>query len=143
MEMIIRNANINDSAAIAEISKSYLGYDCTAEFVCNKLENLDNSREAVFVAAYGDDVLGFVHVEQYDTLYSETLANILGLAVRAEWRRQRVGSYLMGAAEAWAKDIGASGVRLNSGASRLGAHEFYRARGYNSEKQQIRFIKSF
>ena len=143
MEMIIRNANINDSAAIAEISKSDLGYDCTAEFVCNKLENLDNSREAVFVAAYGDDVLGFVHVEQYDTLYSETLANILGLAVRAEWRRQRVGSYLMGAVEDWAKDIGAAGVRLNSGASRLGAHEFYRARGYNSEKQQIRFIKSF
>ena len=30
-------------------------------------------------------------------------------------------------AEKWAKSIGAVGVRLNSGALRNGAHEFYRA----------------
>ena len=141
--MVIRKANINDSAAIAEISSCDLGYDCTAEFVEKKLEQLNSSREAVFVAECNDKVIGYIHVEKYDTLYSETLANILGLAVKAESRRNGAGSMLLDAAEGWAKDIGAVGVRLNSGGTRLGAHEFYCSRGYNSEKQQIRFIKSF
>ena len=44
-------------------------------------------------------------------------------------------------AEKWAKSIEAVGVRLNSGALRNGAHEFYRAIGYNLEKEQIRFLK--
>lgn len=141
--MVVRKANINDGVAIAKISSSDLGYDCTAEFVGKKLERLDKSREAVFVAECNENVIGYIHVEKYDTLYSETLANILGLAVKAERRRMGAGSLLLDAAESWAKDIGAVGVRLNSGGTRLGAHEFYRARGYNSEKQQIRFIKSF
>lgn len=29
-------------------------------------------------------VAGFIHIEKYDTLYFETMANILGLAVIAE-----------------------------------------------------------
>lgn len=49
----------------------------------------------------------------------------------------------MEAAENWAKEIGAKGVRLNSGASRTEAHAFYRHIGYTSEKQQIRFLKEF
>lgn len=141
--IIIRKACIDDCAAIAEISRSDLGYDCTAEFVRAKLQKQDTSRETVFVAVCENEVIGYVHIEKYDTLYSAPLANILGLAVSADNRRNGAGTMLMDAAEVWAKDIGAAGVRLNSGASRLGAHEFYRARGYNSEKQQIRFIKSF
>ncbi|MGN0586715.1 MAG: GNAT family N-acetyltransferase [Oscillospiraceae bacterium] len=141
--MIIRKADIYDNIAIAELSKSDLGYDCTAEFVRSKLEKLDESREAVFAAVCGDEVIGYVHVERYDTLYMETLANILGIAVRADFRRNGAGSLLIKAAESWARDMGAAGVRLNSGAERVGAHEFYRACGFNSEKQQIRFIKSF
>lgn len=142
-DIIIRKACIDDCAAIAEISRLDLGYDCTAEFVRSKLKKLDNEREAVFAAVCGNDVIGYVHVEKYDTLYSDTLANILGLAVKADSRRNGAGTMLMDAAESWARDIGAAGVRLNSGAERVGAHEFYRARGYNSEKQQVRFIKSF
>lgn len=51
------------------------------------------------------------------------------------------GRLLLEAAESWAKEIGAAGVRLSSGASRSGAHEFYRRMGYDSEKLQIRFMK--
>lgn len=141
--MIMRKACIDDCAAIAEISRSDLGYDCTSEFVRSKLTSLDTSRETVFVAVCDNEVIGYVHIEKYDTLYSDSLANILGLAVKADNRRNGAGTMLMNAAEDLAKNTGAAGVRLNSGASRLGAHEFYRARGYNSEKQQIRFIKSF
>ncbi|MDO4298340.1 MAG: hypothetical protein Q4C59_07695 [Lachnospiraceae bacterium] len=36
-----------------------------------------------------------------------------------------------------------SGVRLVSGASRTGAHEFYRCCGYGGEKEQVNFKKFF
>lgn len=143
MNIVIRKADVLDSEAIADISSKDLGYDCTAEFVKKKLAGLDLSREAVFVAEIGTNVIGYIHIEKYDTLYCETLANVLGLAVSSDSRRKGAGRLLIEAAEKWAKDIGAMGVRLNSGGSRTAAHSFYRAAGYDSEKQQIRFMKEF
>ena len=49
----------------------------------------------------------------------------------------------MEAAENWAKEIGATGVWLNSGADRTTAHAFYRHIGYEAKKQMIRFLKKF
>ena len=49
----------------------------------------------------------------------------------------------MKAAEDWARENGAVGVRLNSGGQRKEAHAFYRAVGYHSEKEQLRFLKMF
>ena len=143
LKIEIRKAAVEDSAAIAEISSKDLGYDCSAEFVGKKLSGLDTRREAVFAAETDNGVIGYIHIEKYETLYCETLANVLGLAVRADSRRNGAGKLLIEAAENWAKEIGASGVRLNSGGSRTGAHSFYRSVGYNSEKQQIRFLKEF
>lgn len=143
MNIVIRKADVLDSEAIADISSNNLGYDCTAEFVKKKLAGLDLSREAVFVAEICTNVIGYIHIEKYNTLYCETLANVLGLAVKSDSRRNGAGRLLIEAAEKWAKDIGAMGVRLNSGGSRTAAHSFYRAAGYDSEKQQIRFMKEF
>lgn len=137
----VREAMIDDYKSIAEISRNDLGYLCEDNLVKTRLSLIDNRRECVFVAEYENKVIGYVHVERYDTFYSETLANILGLAVSSERRRMGAGHLLMFKAEEWAKLIGAVGVRLNSGASRAGAHEFYRAIGYNLEKEQIRFMK--
>lgn len=143
MQLTIRNAVIDDYKAIAAISREDLGYDCSDELVRLKLEKLDTSREAVFAAVCDNCVIGYVHAEKYDTLYFETLVNILGLAVKSDSRRIGAGRRLMEAAECWAKENGAVGVRLNSGITRTGAHDFYRAVGYNSEKQQMRFMKKF
>lgn len=143
MNIVIRKADIQDAEAIADISSNDLGYDCTAEFVEKKLAWLDMRREAVFVAEIGTNVIGYIHIEKYDTLYYETLANVLGLAVKSDSRRNGAGRLLIEAAEKWAKDIGAEGVRLNSGGSRTAAHSFYRSVGFDDEKPQIRFLKEF
>lgn len=143
MMINIRSASSDDAQAIAEISSKELRYDCTAGLVKKKLEGLDSEREAVFAAEGDNGVIGFIHVEKYDTLYSETLANILGLAVRADCQKKGAGKALIEAAEDWARKKCAAGVRLSSGGARTGAHCFYRAVGYNSEKQQIRFLKDF
>ncbi len=140
----IRNASADDYKAIAEISHNDLGYgSCSDELVRQKLNDIDPIREAVFVAETENGIIGYIHAEKYDTLYSETLVNILGLAVRADSRRNGAGKRLMEAAEGWAREKSAKGIRLNSGAARTGAHGFYRSVGFNSEKQQIRFIKFF
>ena len=143
MGIVIRYANTDDAEAIAVICSEDLGYSCSDTLVRAKLSELDKSREAVFAAELGGSVIGYVHVERYDTLYMETLANILGLAVRNDSRRLGAGRMLIRAAEDWAREHGAVGVRLNSGGQRKEAHAFYRAVGYLSEKEQLRFLKMF
>ena len=140
-EIIIREAVPKDAEGICAICREGLGYDCTPELVEANLRKLSPDREAVFTAFAGERVAGFIHVEKYSTLYFETLANILGLAVSEEFRRLQVGTRLICAAEDWAKARGISAMRLNSGENRTGAHAFYRALGYKDGNKQNRFLK--
>ena len=164
----IRQAAASDISAMNELFQKDLGYtECRLEIVENQFAGLDNSREAVFVAEANDDsgtlgcisedslggtsdvspdkrtsrIAGVIHVEKYNVLYFPTMANILGLAVAADFRRQGIGSALLKRAEEWARENGAISMRLNSGKSRKQAHEFYRAQGYIDDKKQLRFIK--
>lgn len=141
----IRQATASDIPAMNELFRKDLGYEgCTLEIVEKQFAGLDNSREAVFVAEVGDDsghIAGVIHIEKYNVLYFPTMANILGLAVAADFRRQGIGSALLKQAEEWARENGASSMRLNSGESRKQAHEFYRTQGYTDNKKQLRFIK--
>ena len=137
----IRKAQISDAGAICKISCHDLGYDCDEGLVKTKLQNLDDKREVVFVAENNGKVTGYVHAEIYNTLYCEPLINILGLAVSSDFHRNGAGKRLMKEVESWAQEKGIGAVRLNSGISRKGAHEFYRRIGYDNEKQQIRFMK--
>lgn len=140
--MNVRKANINDASAICRICTDDLGYECSEEFVSSRLKNIDESREAVFVAEIDGTVVGYIHAEIYNTLYFESMINILGLAVSRDHRRHGVGRALITCAENWAKEQGINIVRLNSGSSRKEAHEFYRAMGYDNEKIQVRFLKN-
>ncbi len=141
----IRQATTSDIPAMNELFRKDLGYEeCTMEIVEKQFAGLDNSREAVFVAEAEDDsshIAGVIHVEKYNVLYFPTMANILGIAVSADYRRQGIGSALLKRAEEWARENGASSMRLNSGESRKQAHEFYRTQGYIDDKKQLRFIK--
>lgn len=137
----VRSAAAADFTAICAISGEELGYPSEAELVQAKLARLDPDREAVFVAEYDGNVVGYIHVERYDLLYFETMANILGLAVMSAFQHNGVGRALISAAEQWASDNGIRVMRLNSGAERTEAHEFYRYMGYSSEKKQFRFTK--
>lgn len=76
-----------------------------------------------------------------DMLYAETIANILGLAVELDHRKQGAGKLLVGEAERWATNHDIHAIRLNSGMSRKEAHKFYRNMEYVDEKDQKRFMK--
>lgn len=137
----VRKASLSDAASICEISSRDLGYECDLALVKAKISMLNDERECVFVAEFEGVVAGYIHVEKYDVLYYETMANLLGLAVKDEFQKMGIGKALELASEDWAKSHGIKLMRVNSGMSRSGAHEFYRHLGYDSEKQQIRFMK--
>ncbi|MEZ3496502.1 MAG: GNAT family N-acetyltransferase [Lachnospiraceae bacterium] len=137
----IRTASSKDAAAIAELCRESLGYACTEERVAVRLSQCDSARERIFVACQDGTVVGFIHAQIYQTLYFDALVNILGLAVFAEARRQGVGTALLRETESWAAEVGAVGIRLNSGSTRTDAHGFYRHAGFSEEKAQIRFLK--
>ena len=139
---MIREARITDYEEIQSICELDLGYVCEKELVKARLANLDYNRECVFVADVDNKVTGFIHIERYDLLYAQSMANILGIAVSSEFRRQGIGKQLLAVAEQWAKDRGITMMRLNSGATRKEAHMFYRNLGYNNEKAQLTFTKS-
>ena len=138
---MIREAKITDYVELQKLSFEDLGYECDAELVKTRLENLDYNNECVFVADVNCEVVGYVHIIKFNTLYYKSMANIQGMVVSKEYQRKGYGKELMNAAENWARKRNIEMVRLNSGFVRPEAHEFYRAIGYNNEKEQIRFMK--
>lgn len=141
LEVDIRLVTRDDAEDVCRICCDDLGYQCDKSLVKERITQLDPGREAVYVALIDERVIGYIHVEKYNTLYFETMANILGLAVSGKYRKKGVGKALVDQAEKWANENDISLMRLNSGAKRSGAHDFYRRLGYSSEKDQVRFIK--
>lgn len=137
----IKTADINNAKDICKICTEDLGYPCDDSQVKERLTKLNYEREAVFVAFINQILVGYIHVEKYETLYMEPMANILGLAVKSEYQNNGIGKKLILTAEKWALENNIETMRLNSGSERISAHDFYRNIGYNKEKMQIRFTK--
>ncbi|MBO4387303.1 MAG: hypothetical protein J5817_09880, partial [Treponema sp.] len=84
-KLIIRKVEKKDAAEICKINAEGLGGTDDLSLVQGKIEKLDPAREAAFVAEADGQVLGVIHIERYDLLYSETMANVLGLSVMKEF----------------------------------------------------------
>lgn len=142
MEITVRQAVIEDALAIQKLNADSLHYEYPLESTLTKLRAaLENERMRVYVAVYKNEVIGYVHAQDYDVLYAGHCKDVLGLATAKKCQRMGVGTMLMNAVEAWAKETGADCVRLVSGAGRTEAHQFYRTCGYDGGKQQINFKK--
>ena len=142
MNYIIRECRIEDAAAIQRINAEDLGYDYSPEETKGKLTVLlASDRDMIFVAEVDGEVAGYVHANDYDLIYAPSMKNIMGIAVSGKCRRMGIGRALLEKVEQWAAQTGTKGVRLVSGGTRLGAHEFYRRQGYGEGRQQLNFKK--
>ena len=144
---MIREINISDAKEIQKICKTSLGYDVDISTVENQIKKLSCDNKNHIIAVYEDEntkkVIGFVHAQVYESVYSDTGLNILGLAVDPDFRGNGVGKKLMCYIEKYAMDNGISFIRLNSANHRVEAHKFYENIGYKCDKLQKRFIKIF
>lgn len=142
MEWIIRDALPTDARDIARLSREDLGYDYPEEATREKLEALlKDGRNKILVAEKEDQVVGYVHLVDYDVLYAPHMKDVMGIAVASTCRRQGLGKALLTAGETWARKEGAQAVRLVSGETRKGAHAFYQQLGYHGNKLQRHFLK--
>ena len=141
----VRPARPEDAPAIQLLNAEGMGYSCSLEKTKTLLESLcDRDDHCILVAELdADTVVGYIHLEDYQTLYFDPMKNILGIAVFTEFRRRGIAAKLITAGEQWARDTGAVGVRLVSGYDRDGAHAFYERMGYQMRKLQKNYRKEF
>ena len=142
---MIRNIKIEDAEAIQRICNISLGYSVSVEIVMRQIQKLSEDVNHHYIYVYEDEklqkVVGFVHAEVYESLYSYSGLNILGLAVLPEFQGKGIGKELMYYLEVNAKNDSVLFVRLNSADYRVEAHKFYESIGYVCDKTQKRFIK--
>ena len=141
---MLRALKATDVASIHEINKEALGYDFSPEETASQLTKLSQDSHH-FLLGYEDDasheLLGYVHAEVYECLYSNAGFNILALAVLPQRQGMGIGKILLEGLEQETKRRGYEFIRLNSADHRLGAHAFYEKVGYTCDKMQKRFIK--
>ncbi|HEL1735335.1 TPA: GNAT family N-acetyltransferase [Streptococcus suis] len=141
---MIRSIEYADLSAIREINAQALGYDVPLEQTEIQFERCSETNGHTILVFEDDEtgqVSGYIHAQVYESLYSDTGLNILGLAVLPGHQGQGIGASLLKAVEQIAQKEGYHFIRLNSAESRLQAHLFYEKNGYHSDKMQKRFIK--
>ncbi|NQN65200.1 GNAT family N-acetyltransferase [Streptococcus suis] len=141
---MIRSIEYADLSAIREINAQVLGYDVPLEQTEIQFERCSETNGHTILIFEDDEtgqVSGYIHVQIYESLYSNRGLNILGLAVLPGHQGQGIGASLLKAVEQIAQKEGYHFIRLNSAESRLQAHLFYEKNGYHSDKMQKRFIK--
>ena len=142
---MIRKIKIEDAESVQRLCNISLGYSVSVEIVMRQIQKLSEDVNHHYIYVYEDEelqtVVGFVHAEVYESLYSYAGLNILGLAVLPEFQGKGIGRELMHHLELKAKDDSVTFVRLNSADYRVEAHKFYESIGYECDKTQKRFIK--
>ena len=141
---MLRALKATDVASIHEINKDALGYDFSPEETASQLDKLSQDPHHFllgFEEPTSHDLLGYVHAEVYESLYSKPGFNILALAVLPQTQCKGIGKTLLQGLEKEAEKRGYKFIRLNSADHRLSAHAFYERVGYTCDKVQKRFIK--
>ena len=141
---MLRALKATDVASIYEINKEALGYTFSPEETASQLAKLSQDSHH-FLLGYEDDtsheLVGYIHAEVYESLYSKAGFNILALAVLPQSQGRGFGRDLLEGLEKETKRRGYEFIRLNSADHRIGAHTFYEKVGYTCDKIQKRFIK--
>jgi GNAT superfamily N-acetyltransferase len=138
---LIREATMGDNVMLRKLSEQ-LGYRTSEKELMKNLSYLlQKPTYKIYIAVENEKIVGYISMDEYDTLYMPSGLNITALVVDKDFRGQGVGTVLLQTAEKYALSRSLSFVRINSGSQRVDAHKFYRKRGYVVEKDQKRFLK--
>lgn len=141
---MIRTINIKDAEILNKLCADELGYATNIETTKNQIDKLiNNPHHYIRIYEIEGEVAGFVHAEVYESLFSKSMFNILGIAVNRDLQGRGIGKELLKNLENEAKTRNFEGIRFNSGLERKEAHLFYENLGYESNKLQKRYVKIF
>ncbi len=135
--MTVRTANLQDVAAIIRLADE-LGYPCDASAMEARVRRVTAQKNHLLLVAQNDrgEVCGWLHTFGADYIESGFRAEIAGLVVARAAQRSGMGSRLVGAAEQWAREIGAEFISVRSNINRSESHPFYQKLGYELKKTQ-------
>jgi N-acetylglutamate synthase-like GNAT family acetyltransferase len=138
----IREAETSDADAVARLL-GQLGYDATPADIASRLARILTRSDHRFVIAEAEGlVVGWIHASVSEHIDAAACVLIEGLVVDRDYRGRGIGRVLLDAAEAWARALGCSLVRLSSTDARTEAHQFYQHLGYTKVKTQHSFAKA-
>jgi ribosomal protein S18 acetylase RimI-like enzyme len=138
---LIRAMRGDDAPTVASLA-TQLGYPSSAAQLAKRIAQvLGRDDAAAMIAEDAESVVGWIHVELRRTLVADQGAQVLGLIVDERCRGRGIGAALMVEAERWARERGASTLRVGSRTSRKEAHRFYQREGYRLAKTSNWFEK--
>lgn len=112
---MLRDLQETDVKAICDINQEALGYTFSPEETASQLARLSQDSHH-FLLGYEDAanhvLLGYVHAEVYESLYSKAGFNILALAVSPQAQGQGIGKSLLQGLEQEAKRCGYGFIRI-------------------------------
>lgn len=142
--MKIRKMQEQDLEDVLNLA-AQLGYpitlnDLTTRFI--EIQKLDNY--ALFVAQLDTNIVaGYIQINhEPKTLLTGAKADVAALIVDEAYRGKCIGSQLLAAAEAWAKNQNVEIIRVRSNVKRLDAHRFYLREGFELSKTSNIFVKA-
>ena len=138
----IRNLDINDVDDVIQLYEQ-LGYSISSKHMKTRLQILiDDRATQLYVACTPErKVIGFVYINQRQTVESGAIAQLMGLVVDEAHQGLGIGRQLLLVAEVWARSRDVKTIILNSRINRPSAHAFYQKVGFDIQKQQLRLIK--
>jgi GNAT superfamily N-acetyltransferase len=142
IEREIRRAAVADAAEMARLAGE-LGYPMTPDEMRQRLTALlPSERHCVAVAANGERLLGWVHVEHRISFEEGARAELMGLVVDSAARRRGLGRELVNVAEQWARAQALPWLIVRSNVARESSHPFYESLGYSRRKTQHVYRKA-
>src|SRR5687767_4063457 len=125
MKLSIRKWKEDDVEELVELNFQW-GYATTTERVATNLKRIASLNNAgVFVADLGSRVVGVIYVMERITLGSEPFAEVHGLIVHEDFRKQGIGKALIERGKIWSAEKGLTKLRLRTNLKREDANIFY------------------
>ena len=138
----IRNATINDSSDISELSKE-LGYPTSELEIRERLNSILNSNNHIVYVAFlsNGQVIAWIHIFEAQRLESGAFAEIGGFIVSEIFRNKGVGKKLLKVAEEWTQLKSLPKLRVRSKIEREDTKKIYSNMGFSVSKKQRVFDK--
>jgi len=135
--MKARKAISPDSRAIAELTVQ-LGYSANVSEIGERLAKILPRDDCAVYVAEDDDgmIIGWIQTHASYVLESGFRAEIVGLVVAENARRQGDGRILVRCAEEWAGECDADVIVVRSNTKRRESHLFYPSLGFQPTKTQ-------
>jgi GNAT superfamily N-acetyltransferase len=132
-----------DAPRVASLT-TQLGYPVEAtELAARAADIRATTDDEILVATdAADRPIGWIHVGRLASLEASGMAILHGLVVDEAHRSSGTGATLVDAAEAWAREHGATSMVVYSRSTRERAHRFYERIGYAEVKRSHVFEKA-